>query len=201
MGRVIIGAGGFARDVFLHLRSSQAYHVKAFAVSTPITKDSVYGVPVIPFEKILPSDTLIMGIGDLHARQRLCENELKSYIFNSVVSEDCRVEGEDVILGEGTIICPYCCITSNIKIGKHVHVNLNSTIGHDCILGDYITIGPGVNISGNCKIGSRVQIGTNAAIREGTTICDDVIIGMGSVVLKDITESGVYVGNPVRKIK
>jgi len=30
-------------------------------------------------------------------------------------------------------------------------------------------------------------------------ICDNVVIGAGSVVTKNITEPGVYYGNPARK--
>jgi acetyltransferase-like isoleucine patch superfamily enzyme len=33
------------------------------------------------------------------------------------------------------------------------------------------------------------------------SICDDVVIGAGSVVTKDITESGTYVGNPAVRLK
>jgi acetyltransferase-like isoleucine patch superfamily enzyme len=33
------------------------------------------------------------------------------------------------------------------------------------------------------------------------TITDHVVIGAGSVVTKDITESGIYAGNPARKIR
>ena len=75
------------------------------------------------------------------------------------------------------------------------------TIGHDCTIGDFVTIAPGANISGNVTIGNRCNIGTNAAIREKVTICDDVVIGMGSVILHDITEAGVYVGVPAKRVK
>jgi acetyltransferase-like isoleucine patch superfamily enzyme len=49
-------------------------------------------------------------------------------------------------------------------------------------------------------IGNRVSIGSNATLLP-VNICDDVVIGAGAVVTKDITEKGVYVGNPARKIK
>ena len=49
-------------------------------------------------------------------------------------------------------------------------------------------------------IGNNVLIGSNATILP-VSICDDVIIGAGSVVTKDITKPGVYVGNPAKKIK
>jgi acetyltransferase-like isoleucine patch superfamily enzyme len=48
-------------------------------------------------------------------------------------------------------------------------------------------------------IGDRVSIGSNATILP-VRICDDVIIGAGAVVTKHITASGVYVGNPARKL-
>ena len=53
----------------------------------------------------------------------------------------------------------------------------------------------------NCTIGNNVFIGTNAVIREGVKIVDNCIIGAGAVVLKDIIESGTYVGLPAKKIK
>lgn len=51
------------------------------------------------------------------------------------------------------------------------------------------------------KIGSNVFVGTKSIILPGVCICDDVIIGAGSIVVKSILEPGVYVGNPVRKVK
>ncbi len=47
------------------------------------------------------------------------------------------------------------------------------------------------------KIGNGVSIGTNATILP-VTICDGTVIGAGAVVTKDITEPGIYVGNPAR---
>jgi UDP-3-O-[3-hydroxymyristoyl] glucosamine N-acyltransferase len=56
-------------------------------------------------------------------------------------------------------------------------------------------------VSGNCTIGNRVYLGTNSSIREKIEICDDVTIGLNSGVVKNIKESGVYVGSPSKKIK
>ena len=50
------------------------------------------------------------------------------------------------------------------------------------------------------KIGNRVSIGTNATILP-VTICHQVVIGAGAVVTKDITEPGIYVGNPARLLR
>ena len=50
------------------------------------------------------------------------------------------------------------------------------------------------------QIGARVSIGSNASILP-VTICDDVVIGAGAVVVKDISEPGIYAGNPTRLIR
>jgi acetyltransferase-like isoleucine patch superfamily enzyme len=49
-------------------------------------------------------------------------------------------------------------------------------------------------------IGNHVSIGTNSTILP-VKICDHVVIGAGSVVTKDITQSGIYAGNPARLLR
>jgi len=49
-------------------------------------------------------------------------------------------------------------------------------------------------------IGNNVSIGSNATILP-VNICDDVVIGAGSVITKDINESGIYLGNPAKKVR
>jgi acetyltransferase-like isoleucine patch superfamily enzyme len=53
---------------------------------------------------------------------------------------------------------------------------------------------------GETKIGNHVSIGSNATLLP-VTICDHVVIGAGAVVTKNITESGIYAGNPAKKIR
>ena len=50
------------------------------------------------------------------------------------------------------------------------------------------------------KLGNHVSIGTNVTVLP-VTICDQVVVGAGSVVTKDITEPGIYVGNPARLLR
>jgi acetyltransferase-like isoleucine patch superfamily enzyme len=50
------------------------------------------------------------------------------------------------------------------------------------------------------KVGNNVSIGTNSTILP-IWITDNVVIGAGSVVTKNITEPGIYAGNPARKIR
>jgi UDP-3-O-[3-hydroxymyristoyl] glucosamine N-acyltransferase len=48
---------------------------------------------------------------------------------------------------------------------------------------------------------NNVYFGTKSSAKQKISICDNVIIGMNSGVVKDINESGTYIGTPCKKIK
>jgi sugar O-acyltransferase (sialic acid O-acetyltransferase NeuD family) len=111
-----------------------------------------------------------------------------------------QILGEDIQIGEGSIICAGTIITTNVTLGKHAHLNLQTTIGHDCEIGAYFTTAPGAKISGNCKIYDCVYVGTNASIKQKLSIHSLSTIGSNAAVVKHIEESGIYVGIPAKKI-
>ena len=199
----IFGAGGFGKEVYcLAIDSGWKDSVICFLESDDIWLDrEVLGLPVKPFSYFNPAlHMALVAVGDPAQREKIIhrfpyETQFPKLVHPSVIMSDW------VELDEGSIICAGNILTCNIKIGKHAQLNLGSTIGHDCVIGDFFTVAPSVNISGHNIIGNRVYIGTNAATREKLHIGDDVVIGMGSVVVKDIMEAGVYAGNPARKIK
>jgi acetyltransferase-like isoleucine patch superfamily enzyme len=104
-------------------------------------------------------------------------------------------------IGEGAVICAGTVLTTNIKLGRHVQINLDCTIGHDVVLGDYTTLAPGVHVSGWVHFGKRVYVGTGAVFINGTekaplTVGDDTVIGAGAVVTKSIEDGLTVVGTP-----
>ncbi|MDR7017307.1 acetyltransferase [Acinetobacter sp. 3657] len=108
-----------------------------------------------------------------------------------------------VEMGEGSLLCPFTCLTSNIKIGKFFHANIYSYVAHDCIIGDYVTFAPGVKCNGNIHIEDHAYIGTGAVIKQGTpdkplVIGKGAIVGMGAVVTKSVPSGVTVIGNPAR---
>lgn len=103
-------------------------------------------------------------------------------------------------IGEGSIIAPGCVISTSVVIGEHCLVNLGATISHDTSVGEFTTVSPGVHIAGHCVIGSGVFLGVGAVVSNRISIVDGTVVGAGAVVVDDITEVGVYVGVPARRI-
>ena len=101
------------------------------------------------------------------------------------------------------MLCGHTTITSNVRIGRGFHLNLNSYIAHDCVIGDYVTIAPSVACNGNTVIGDGAYIGAWAVMRQGVpdkplTIGAGAVIGMGAVVTTDVVPGDTVIGNPAR---
>lgn len=205
---LIIGASGFGREVLACLEDNLAgsgakvEDVACFLDTREFREANafVHGIPVISDEEFDPGEYhVLVAVGSPQARQRAVERLPPETKFATLIHPT-AVISRYVDLGEGSIVTAGTIVTTDIAIGRHAHLNLHTTVGHDCTIGDYFTTAPGVNVSGQCTFGRGVYFGSNASVRQGITICDDVTVGMGGVVVKDITEAGVYVGNPAKKL-
>lgn len=203
----IIGTGGFGRetlscliDVFANEKKN-ADELACFMVDDLFYNETeVMGIKVIRRSEFNASlYSVIVAVGDPIARKKIVESLPKETTYATLIHPS-AILSKWVKIGEGSVVTAGTILTCNIIIGKHANLNLNTTIGHDCNIDDYFTTAPAVNVSGNCNFGKCVYIGTNASVKEKISICDNVVIGMGSIVLKSITEEGVFVGAPLRKL-
>ncbi len=204
----IVGVGGFGREVLCLLIDSMGNagrkieDAACFMVSDEHFKEpKIMGIDVIPRSSFAPEQyDVVVAIGDPKLRKGFVETLPPNTTYTTIIHPS-AVMSDWVEIGEGSIVTAGTIMTCNIKIGKHAHLNLHTTVGHDCQIGDYFTTAPGANISGNCTFGDCVYFGTNASVRQGVHICDNVTIGMGGVVVKDIAEEGTYIGNPLKKLE
>lgn len=131
-------------------------------------------------------------------------------IFKPVNLYGCKI-------GINSFVGPFTEIQNNVLIGDYTKIQSHSFICEQVAIGNNCFVGHGVMFindkfsdgkpAGGDKskwkktlIGNNVCIGSNSTILP-VQICDDVVIGAGSVVTKNILESGKYAGNPLRKLK
>ena len=122
----------------------------------------------------------------------------------------CRI-GNDCFIGPFTEIQKSVVIGDRCKVQSHSFICELVTIGNDCFIGHGVMFindmlsdgGPARGDKTKWKstqIGNHVSIGSNATILP-VSICDRVVIGAGAVVTKNITEPGIYAGNPATRLR
>ena len=140
---------------------------------------------------------------------------IKNVIFgtNVTVIEPSNLYGCQ--MGNDVFVGPFVEIQNEVKIGERTRIQSHTficegvSIGKDCFIGhgvvfinDLLRNGPARGDKSKwekTKIGDNVSIGSNATILP-VIICEGTVIGAGSVVTRNITEPGIYVGNPARRI-
>lgn len=209
---VIYGAGGFGREVLQLINdiNSAAQNPKwdllGFLVDKEyMSNEIINGLPIlgtIDWLKNKNEISIVVAIGSSMLRRRISIEIEKCCgdIFATLIHPKAWV-GDYVNVGAGSIVCAGALITTNIEIGRHVHVNIGSTIGHDAVLNEYVTLNPSVNVSGNVKIGIGCEVGTGSVVIPKIEIDEWSIIGAGSVVTKSIPSNVTAVGGPARIVK
>lgn len=119
-------------------------------------------------------------------------------------------------IGDNSFVGPFVEIQREVIIGKRTRIQSHAficelvTIGDDCFISHGVmfindTFATGCpagqrNLWRSTKLGNHVSVGTNATILP-VSICDHAVVGAGAVVTRDITEPGIYVGNPARLLR
>lgn len=200
---LIIGASGHGKviaDIALKLNRWQTI---AFLDDDEKIKASM-GIEVIgklddAFEHIKDFDIFI-GIGNNVTREKIQERlEYKDASIPVIIHPE-AVIGNQVEIEPGTVVMARAVINCSTRIGKGVIINTGATIDHDNFIEDYVHISPGVHTAGTVRIGKGTWLGIGSVVSNNINITSGCKVGAGAVVVKDIDETGTYVGVPVRKI-
>jgi acetyltransferase-like isoleucine patch superfamily enzyme len=149
-------------------------------------------------------------------RPHLINTGIRDTSFGEEVKVVQPVNIYECTIGANCFIGPFVEIQKGVKVGNNTKIQSHTficelvTIGNNCFIGHGVMFindkfKTGKPAGGDkdkwlpTSIGDRISIGSNATILP-VTICSDVVLGAGCVVTKDITEAGVYIGNPARKV-
>jgi sugar O-acyltransferase (sialic acid O-acetyltransferase NeuD family) len=191
----VYGASGFGKEVMPLVRQQFPTLAKENFIFIDDGKAGTHlnGYSVLTYTDFIKqpvSNKLVtIAIANSSVREKLVTQLNQDNIQHLSIQASNTVVLDEVEIGEGSLLCPFTCLTSNIKIGKFFHANIYSYVAHDCVIGDYVTFAPGVKCNGNIHIEDHAYIGTGAIIKQGTpdkplVIGKGAVIGMGAVVTK-----------------
>jgi sugar O-acyltransferase (sialic acid O-acetyltransferase NeuD family) len=206
----IVGAGELGKQILNLVLNDTKYDVYGYFddfVEVGTTVSLHYKVvgkikDIFSWHQYHSFDCLILAIGYNHMELRKdIFNKFSSRIpFATFIHSSCIVD-PTAKFGTGTILYPGCIIDKNVEIKDNVLVNLGVVVSHDSIICSHCFIAPGVVLSGFVKINEVCFVGTGVVFINNVSICQNNIIGAGTLINRDVTEPGVYVGNPAKKIR
>lgn len=209
---VVVGAGGFGREVIDVVDAINAaaptlvWDLVGVVDDAPsdanlerLEKRGTSYLGTVDLHLTEPSPAhYVVGIGSPRVRRTIAERFDGAGRTAATLVHPAATTGFDVRIGGGTVICAGVRLTTNISVGRHVHLNPNVTVGHDSELLDFVSMNPASSASGDCVIEEGVLIGVGAVILNGLTVGTESTVGGGACVVKDVPSRATVKGVPAR---
>jgi sugar O-acyltransferase (sialic acid O-acetyltransferase NeuD family) len=202
---VVVGAGGFGREVYRYVLDCLAVgslraHTVGFADDRPEALDGFGVGPLLgsPREVAWEDYDAVIAVGDPHTRE-----ELASLISDEggrlvTLVHPTAYVAPGSVLGDGVIVGPFAFVSTDVTLGEGTVLNTYASVGHDCRVGDHVVLSPYAVLNGNCQVGARTFLGTHATVTPGRNVGQDVKIAAGSVVMRDVPDGSLAIGNPAK---
>jgi sugar O-acyltransferase (sialic acid O-acetyltransferase NeuD family) len=205
---VLIGGGGHAKVVAAIVGKTRGCRIIGY--TAPVAGPAPLNLSYLGDDSVLPDlvaservTGAVIGVGiiEINDKRATLHRSLSGLGFSlpSIVSPT-AVVNEQVAIGDGTVIMDGAVINSGASIGELSIVNTNATVEHDCIIGAYSHIAPGAVLCGGVTVGDQAMIGASACVLPGVRIADRCLVGGGATVTRNLTEPGVYLGTPARRM-
>ncbi len=199
---VILGAGGFGREVY-YLIDRTRFEPVGF-LDPGVVRLQELPIPILGNDSMLCElqkkrdvHSCVVAVGDITKRK---------YIYSSVsnydmklpviVSTNATVMSSDI--AKGTIVYPGVVVMNDCVIGEGVLINSGATFGHNVKIDNFCNINPGVHLAGGIHIGKEAFIGMGTLVRENVSIGDRAVVGAGSLVLENIPADSLAYGRPAK---
>ena len=212
---VVVGAGGFGREVIDVVDAVNSSASVPLWEVVGVLDDAPSEVNLRRLEKRgvsylggtdghianSPPAHYLVGVGSPRVRRKMAAKFDNAGWLAATVVHPTATMGFDVRVGDGSVICAGVRLTTNIGLGRHVHLNLNCTVGHDCVIGDFVSVNPLASVSGDCIVEDGVLIGVAGVVLNGLRVGRDAVVGGSACAVKDVPPEVVIVGVPGRQLR
>jgi sugar O-acyltransferase (sialic acid O-acetyltransferase NeuD family) len=205
---VIVGGGAHAREIITIV--GEINRVAATFDLLGILADAYWDEPLLDrlgAARIGPVADLarleaeyVIAVGDGAARRQLDRLATDAGREAATLVHPAATVGPTVTTGPGFVAFPGARVTTDVRFGRHVHLNVNATVNHDCIVDSYVTLSPGAGLAGRVTVREGCTLGMHASVLPRVTVGAYATVGAGAVVVQDVPPNVVVAGVPAREI-
>jgi sugar O-acyltransferase (sialic acid O-acetyltransferase NeuD family) len=204
---IIIGAGGFGREVF-EWASVSADHGCAWTIAgylddqDPCRFNGLRAPILGALRDHQPKDDEVFVCGIGRPAQRRLSHELicaRGGSFATVIHPTAII-AHGATLAAGVVVCPYVIVSTNTTIGESTAIYYHTSIDHDATVGPWCQISAHCDVTGGAVLGAEVFLGSHAAVLPLVRVGDRAVVGAGAVVTRNISAGLTAVGVPAREI-
>lgn len=201
----IYGSGGTGRNVKEIADVIGAWDEIVFIDDT--VEPGIYkGICRMPFQCFTQkysreASEIVIALGEPEHKINLYNKvEKAGYTFANVIHPSAEIS-PSATLGRGLIIKNGSVVSSDAVIEDNVCLEFYALIGHNCVIHRNCQISSMVVVGGYSEIGDGTYVAQSVPIKENIKIGASSIIGMGAVVLRDIPDNVIALGNPARAMR
>lgn len=200
---VIVGAGGFGREVYHWIRDSfspSEYRIKGFLSRNHRELDGFSLEETILGDENSYSaqedDRFLFAIGSIETKKRVVERmKLGNAQFLTLIHPT-AVVASSARIGEGVVICPFALVSNQVVLGDFVMMNFYASVGHDTTVGAYSIFSPYATANGFVQLEAEVFLGTHATVAAYRKVGRGARVSANSVAMEDVPARSFVFGVP-----
>lgn len=202
---LIVGAGGFGREVLQWARDAWPRHAARLAGflsnDARVLDGFEPGLSILDSPenyRPLPGDFLLLAIGVPYVRRQVAESLLARGAEFLTLVHPTAVVAASATIGAGSILCPYAIVSDSASLGRFALLNYHASIGHDASAGDYTVLSPYATLGGHAQIEPDVFMGLHASVGPGKRVGARSKVSANSCALANAPADSIVFGAPGR---
>lgn len=205
---VIVGAGGFGREIYLYTKESfpdNQYKIKGFLDdNNEALKGNDIDIDIIgSIDGYMPEeqDRFLIAIGTIDIKKSIINKLKKKCAKFLTLIHPTAIVANTAKIGQGVIICPFVTVTDPVQLGDFVMMNIYSSCGHGSKVGKYCILSPYAIVTGSGVLEDEVFLGTHSTVMPGKKVGYKSKVSANSVVTRDVSANKTVIGVPGKAIQ
>ncbi len=208
MNVVIVGAGGFAREMHELLPSflvGTKYTFQGFLGRDcgSLTASQLGGPLLGDPERYSPSQDqrFVLAIGEMEARLRIVDRlQCQGGQFLTLIHPRALV-ASTAELASGVIIYPFAAVSNNAKLDACVKLNYYASVGHDTQLGKCCLLAPYATVNGFSVLEDGCYMSTHSTVAPQVRMGEQAKLSANSAAMQNVPPNSIVFGVPGRAVR